>query len=107
MIVVDGYEIDYPDDNVSQKWRDWLPEHRDVEEDFVAEARGALRRRKTVSGYTIIGLIRWKYNYHIMQDYGPMMARLAVAKHPELAPVFKFKKTGWGKNRKPPEQRLI
>jgi hypothetical protein len=100
MIIIDGHEIDYPDDNLSRRFRQWLPEHREVEQDFVAEATFALRRRSTISGYVIFGNLRWKYKYKLGNDFAPMMARVAVAKHPELASVFTFKKTGWGQRRK-------
>lgn len=100
MIVIDGHEIDYPDDNISRRFIEWLPAHREVEEDFVAEVRSAHRRRSTISGYVIFNSIRWKYKYKLMNDFAPIMGRLIVAKYPELASVLKFKTVGWGKSRK-------
>ncbi len=99
-IVIDGYEIDYQEDKISLKFKRWLPHNRTIERDFVEAAKHALRNGLKLSGYAIVQNLRAKNHYSIMNDYGPIFARLAVAKHPELIGFFDFKPTGWGKARR-------
>ena len=101
MIWIDGYELNYPDDNVSNRFRRWLARNRAVEHAFVDAAMRALKDERKLSGYAIVQFIRAQHGFEIMNDFGPILARLAVAKHPDLRRVFDLKKTGWGKQRKP------
>lgn len=101
MITVDGYELDYPDDNVARRFKRWLLANRKVEHAFIEVAMQALKQERKVSGYAIVQFIRTQHHLSITNDFGPIFSRLAAAKHPQLRKVFNFKKTGWGKQRTP------
>jgi hypothetical protein len=107
-VEVDGYEISYKEDNVLQRFRGWIvsPIGQTVERNFVSMAMEAAQNSRSLSGYAIIQLIR-RPGIRITNDYGPILSRLAIAKHPELACVFKLKPVGWGKARKPRTARAI
>lgn len=100
MILVDGHWIDYPDDEESRAWRDFLVTStgRAVERAFVNEAFELKRQGRKKSGYAILQNIRDPLPAY--NTFGPMWSRLARAKHPELKPHLPIKPVGWGKSRK-------
>jgi hypothetical protein len=100
MIIVDGYELNYPDDNIARRFKSWLLANREIERAFIEVAMQALKENKKASGYAILQFIRAQHHFSFRNDYGPIFSRLAVAKHPQLHKVFDFKKTGWGKKRR-------
>jgi len=101
MIRVDGHDIDYPSDDVARRFCYWLKTNigRDAKQEFMAEAFQAMRMRRKLSGYAIVQNIRARFGFSISNDYGPILARLAIAEHPELADLFDLKPVGWGKAR--------
>jgi hypothetical protein len=103
MITIDGYELHYPDDNIARRFKLWLLANREVERAFIEVAMQALKEDRKVSGYAIVQFIRAQHQLSITNDYGPILSRLAAAKHPQLRKVFDFKKTGWGKQRTTPD----
>lgn len=99
MIRVDGHDLDYPNDDVARRFTYWLGVNRGAEAEFVAAAHQAVCNRQKMSGYAIVQNIRARFGFSISNDYGPLLARLAIAKHPELADLFDLKPVGWGKAR--------
>jgi hypothetical protein len=109
MIEVDGHKIDYEDNRRSRKFRAWIltQNGRAFELEFVNMARELLRDGRKASGYAIgqWARERGRRKLHLPNEFGPLLGRLAVAKHPELAAVLTFKTTGYGKGEgsKPPD----
>src|SRR5262249_53397002 len=101
MIRVGKFEIDYPDDDVARRFRYWALTPRGVaaRQEFIAAAIGAGQGKHKMSGYAIVQNIRARFGFAISNDYGPILARLAIAEHPELAELFELKPVGWGKAR--------
>ena len=100
-----GWAIDYQVDDVSVAFVRWFPWHHDLQEAAIELMLAHLKAGDTISGVPLLKELANLGHNVPTNDFGPIMVRLAILVHPELADIADIKPTGWGKARNKPDDQ--